>query len=142
MGCERRGDLKNWLETMYYPEPNTGCYLWLGSIDRQGYGRTKMRGLGMVRAHRAAWYITKGNWPKGILMHSCDTPGCVNIDHLKEGSPKENAQDCLRKGRNFQASKRVCQNGHEFTPENIYAHRGYRYCKKCLRERYYRSKDR
>jgi predicted XRE-type DNA-binding protein len=32
-------------------------------------------------------------------MHICDNPKCINPDHLKAGTFKENSQDMSRKGR-------------------------------------------
>ena len=34
-----------------------------------------------------------------IVMHSCDTPRCVNPAHLSQGTQADNAHDRDRKGR-------------------------------------------
>ncbi|MBW4662041.1 MAG: HNH endonuclease [Drouetiella hepatica Uher 2000/2452] len=39
--------------------------------------------------------IAPGHW----ACHTCDNPRCINPDHLFEGRPQDNTQDCLQKGR-------------------------------------------
>ena len=39
-----------------------------------------------------------------VIMHSCDTPVCVNPDHLSLGTNAENAADASRKGRRLPGS--------------------------------------
>lgn len=34
-----------------------------------------------------------------VILHSCDNKLCVNPEHLSEGTPKENSEDMVRKGR-------------------------------------------
>lgn len=37
--------------------------------------------------------------PGSLLMHSCDTPSCVNPAHLSIGTKRSNAADMTAKGR-------------------------------------------
>ena len=78
----------------------SGCWLWGGQLDRDGYGRFQSRSLHEQRAHRFAWRITKGDIPHGmILCHSCDVRACVNPSHLFLGTANDNNQDMKAKGR-------------------------------------------
>ena len=63
------------------PEPNTGCWLWLGS-SKGKYGHFAPGG-GAKYAHRAAWELFRGPITDELrVLHHCDTPMCVNPDHL------------------------------------------------------------
>lgn len=76
-----------------------GCWLWQGTMLRQGYGCFKIAGK-MYKAHRISYLYTKGPIPDGLVVcHSCDTPRCVRPDHLFLGTYKDNMQDAVRKGR-------------------------------------------
>ncbi len=77
-----------------------GCWLWTG--DRAGfYGRFYLLGV-RVAAHRFAYELWVGEIQTGhCVMHTCDTPLCVNPAHLKTGTPKDNQQDRRSKGRHF-----------------------------------------
>jgi hypothetical protein len=79
----------------YMPIPETGCWLWTGTWDENGYG--KMIG---GRAHRISYAMHVGPIPAGLcVLHRCDTPACVNPAHLWLGTHLENMADMGRKGR-------------------------------------------
>lgn len=86
----------------YTPVPETGCWLWLGSWDKTKYGKTGGR-QGSDRAHRLFYEQLVGPIPDGaFLCHKCDTPPCVNPDHMFLGNRDENMKDMARKGRSYQ----------------------------------------
>ena len=64
-----------------------------------GYGRMRWNGR-IYLAHRLAWSSRNGDIPKGLcILHRCDTPPCVNPDHLFIGTHADNSDDKIRKGR-------------------------------------------
>lgn len=91
--------LKERFNEKWMPEPTTGCWLWMGDHFRDGYG--KIRAYDKTsRAHRVSYRIHLGEIPPGMCVcHKCDTPSCVNPDHLFLGTHKDNAHDRDAKGR-------------------------------------------
>lgn len=81
-----------------------GCWLWTGNLVR-GYGqicvgRTADGKQQNVYAHRFSWEHFNGPIPDGLdCLHKCDTPPCVNPDHLFLGTDLENQRDASAKGR-------------------------------------------
>lgn len=91
-----------WWQAMTIPEPNTGCMLWLGYACQQGYGRVSVRGKRnrSCTAHRAAYECANGAFDESLTVcHRCDTPLCVNPDHLFLGTQRDNLSDMRAKGR-------------------------------------------
>lgn len=83
----------------------TGCWNWEGLKDKNGYGRLGI-GKKVFRCHRLSYEVFCGPIPPDMfVMHSCDNPSCINPDHLSVGSPDDNVQDMLRKGRYIPGGK-------------------------------------
>jgi putative hemolysin len=72
------------------PEPNTGCWLWLSTLDRDGYGQLNRR-YKTYKAHRFAYTVLRGPVPDGMVLdHICRVRSCVNPDHLRPVTHAEN----------------------------------------------------
>ena len=84
-------------------QQENGCWIWVGSTDKDGYGRirAKIGSVEIVKAHVLSYVLHTGEIiPKGmVVMHSCDNPRCVNPNHLSVGTYKENSLDMFAKGR-------------------------------------------
>jgi hypothetical protein len=92
---------------------SNGCWLWQGEITNEGYGRMWLNGK-MYSAHRFMHEWKKGPIPPDkIVMHSCDVRHCVNPDHLSLGTPMDNVEDKVRKGRSSQVGGRLENNVRE-----------------------------
>lgn len=123
------------------PEPNTGCWLWQGYTNRAGYGAFQIRSKISVFAHRASWEIFKSKIPKRLYVcHKCDTPSCVNPDHLFLGSNSDNQKDSVIKKRHHESRKILCKRSHPLIGSNLKINpNGSRQCRKCcvIRNRKY-----
>lgn len=123
------------------------CWEWKGPLNPKGYARFVWHDQGVRRqlpAYRVAWELASGQrWPDDkIACHSCDNPRCVNPDHVRPGTFKDNYADALERGRlgndaaNVNRRRRHCKNGHELAGENlIVLKNGWRRCRECNRTR-------
>lgn len=118
----------------------TGCWIWKGFIEKDGYGMAYLRGR-TGRAHRIIYAALIGEIPSLLhLDHLCGVRPCVNPEHLEPVDWQENNRRSGAKRR-----KAACVNGHPMVGENvaINAASGRRYCRECNMERAkeWRAKD-
>ena len=80
------------------------CLLYQGNNGHK-YGLISVTVEGLRRsvpAHRALYMASIGNLllPRNVYVrHKCDIPRCCNIDHLDQGTPTDNMQDCIERKR-------------------------------------------
>lgn len=117
------------------PDPETGCWVWVGPQDSRGYGVFYPHlddGLQHhLLVHRLAYELGIGELPFGYhVHHKCQRKTCCNPSHLEPLNPNEHgrAEAVLRDIRTH------CSYGHAFTAENTaWSKRGRRKCRECAR---------
>lgn len=110
--------LKERFDDSWTPEPNTGCWLWLHRLDYKGHGRFKIAPIGF-QAHRIAWTIYRGPIPDGMVIdHVCRVRCCVNPDHLRVVTPRQNSLENNIGPSAINARKTRCKYGHPFDAAN------------------------
>ena len=140
-------NVRELIELWSIPEPNSGCWIWLGDIINSGtnrqrpYGRLTGHGYKEVLAHRLSYESYKGKIPKPLeIHHICNVPLCVNPDHLEITTHKQNISFSLRD---------TCKFGHPLSDDNLMPRlagyrSGERRCRICYIRRadLYRNKKR
>jgi hypothetical protein len=133
-----------------HPEPNSGCWLWIGCLTkgrfRGGYGRLNVDGK-VQYAHRVSYELLRGPIPRELeLDHLCCVKCCVNPDHLEPVTHKVNTQrgsSKVKATRGKQAAAIThCPSGHPYSGDNLYIANGCRHCLTCKREATRRWRER
>lgn len=157
----RNASLKDRFDASFIPEPNSGCWLWVGATTTH---RNFTRGMISRRnkneyAARISFELHKGPIPVGrIVCHRCNNAMCVNPEHLYPGTYQSNTDDMMRAGRHRPGrgggwgggggfhgayayiapppgSPTHCRHGHSLQGEGVYLHPSSRsvICRKCKR---------
>jgi hypothetical protein len=114
------------------PEPNTGCWLWTGTIVQPGgYGCGTFQRKRFY-AHRLSFAAFLGRLLNGLVIdHVCRQRSCVNPHHLRQVTLEDNT---LARGSQAVTAKNLraetCIRGHEFDKRD---RNGHRYCSVCHR---------
>lgn len=117
------------------PEPNSGCWIFIGArlrgnsygILARGGGHTR----GNITAHRAAYEIYRGEIPEGLEPdHRCRLRPCANPWHLELVTRRIN----FLRGHHPNAltsASNICRRGHPLTAANTKFHGNRRQCREC-----------
>jgi hypothetical protein len=154
MGRRRLDPVANWWSKVVI---GPGCWTWRAGRDKDGYGKLAIGAGGSAqvhtRAHRFAYETFIGPIPEGMVVcHRCDNPPCARPSHLFVGTPRDNNDDKIAKGREARpwgtpltnSRKTHCKRGHPLEGANLYIYNGMRNCKACrrasVRASYYRKR--
>lgn len=111
----------------------TGCHNV--RPNKHGYGKVRVGGGKIARAHRVAYECAKGPIPDGLVIdHLCRNKACCNPDHLEAVTQRENTLRGM--GPSANAAKLThCKRGHPFDSANTSINtRGHRVCRACRAE--------
>ena len=93
---------QEWMNRIFWPKVKiinvTSCWEWQAQRLPHGYGQVHLGGK-KYYPHRVIWEFLYGRPENLWVLHKCDNPSCVNPSHLFLGTPKDNTQDMMLKGR-------------------------------------------
>ena len=118
--------------TMYTVDPETGCWLWTGYLDRTGYGRASS-----AWAHRLFYEAHVGPIPDGLYVdHLCEVRQCVNPAHLEAVTHRVNLLRAHDHSIPASGERKTCFRGHPLGEVTSYVNnQGTIVCRLCRRVR-------
>lgn len=106
-------------------------------VTKNGYqfvGLWQSGSVSYARVHRLVAAAFRDRDPdQDVVRHLDGNQANNRADNLAWGTASDNNYDTVRHGKHPQASKTHCDQGHEFTPDNIYWRGHHRRCKTCHR---------
>lgn len=130
-----------------------GCLVWTGGASgskTHKYPQLAWRGRRNFKGNRLIWFLKTGNDPgKMNVLHKCDNPLCLNIDHLYLGTHKQNSKDIFDRNRHISQKQTHCKRGHILAGDNLKKSKRkphVRICRTCANQlqiaRYHQRKSR
>jgi hypothetical protein len=99
-----------------YVQKSDDCWTWTGTLNAYGYGVFWINDR-LVGAHRVSYEYSVGPILGDLfVLHNCDNTECVNPSHLRLGTPADNTQDMLDRGR---AQLGEANPAHKLTEQNV-----------------------
>lgn len=99
MAEKTAAELQEYLKTRVAIDPETGCWNWLGALNKDGYGQCRV-GRRIEYTHRLSHAVFKGPIPRGLHVdHRCSNRRCCNPDHLEAVEQQENNRRAAAKKR-------------------------------------------
>lgn len=133
-----------------YIDAYTGCFLWKGSLDDDGYGMIRNpfedSKSNMIRVHRLSAIIyleldINDRTQKALHKSECPNKNCWNALHLYVGTNQDNILDAVKKGTHYiptyipPKGRKIgthCTRGHELNEKNLALRKnGSWYCRIC-----------
>lgn len=114
------------------------CWSWTG-FTHDGYGKfnikTNVGSWKQYMAHRVSYSIFKEITDNTLVIdHICRNRKCVNPDHLREVSTRDNVVENSMSFIAENVLKTHCPSGHEYSQKNTrISNRNGRYCLECKR---------
>jgi DNA-binding CsgD family transcriptional regulator len=99
-------------------DKTSSCWIWTGAKTGRGYGTFRVNRKQRA-VHRLSYELHHGPIPEEkMICHHCDTPLCINPNHLFLGDAKLNDEDMRNKNRQPNLSGQ--RNGHSsLTSEKV-----------------------
>lgn len=63
-------------------DPDTGCWIWAGSVCNNGFGQYKLHGR-LYAAHKVAYNALVGEMMSGRMSQTCSLKACCNPRHQR-----------------------------------------------------------
>lgn len=83
--------------------PFSGCWIWMGYVTKDGYGKVSLKRDGKsvsAFVHRIGYELLRpsGHRIQGVTRHYCHVHSCWNPDHLRRGTQRQNVADNIARG--------------------------------------------